>query len=105
MSTRVDHAREVIAEARRLGYDPTTEALIHRYTYKFQAERGERIISSAWGTRRVHTGGEKVLHLPNGRTVKVTTDASGQATHVESDHNLHGIARPATHRIHMKGAR
>lgn len=76
--------------------DPSTEALIRQRVAQFCAPRGTKIISSPWGTMRVHTPGERVLHLPNGRTVKVTTDASGQATQVESDHNQHAVVRPAT---------
>jgi len=74
--------------------DPSTEALIQRRVAQFCAPRGDKIISTAWGTMRVKTPGERVLHLPNGRVVKITTDASGHATQVESDHNQHAIVRP-----------
>jgi|GEM_PF-5260363 len=74
--------------------DPSTEALIRRRVEQFCAPRGDKIISTPWGTMRVKTAGERVLHLPNGQTVKVTTDASGQATQVESEHNQHAIVRP-----------
>lgn len=81
--------------------DPSTEALIRRRVHQFCAPRGDKIVSSPWGTMRVHTAGEKVLHLPNGQVVKVTTDASGQATQVESDHNLHAVVRPAPLRMKL----
>jgi len=82
--------------------DPTTEAIIRAAVHKFAAPRGDRIISSPWGTMRVHTPGERVLHLPNGRVVRVATDASGCATQIESDHNMHAVARPQPFRLSAK---
>jgi hypothetical protein len=63
----------------------------------FQAPRPTKLISTSSHTMHVHEDGEKVLHLPNGSVLKVTTDASGHATHIEEDDHLHAIARPATH--------
>lgn len=82
--------------------DPSTEALIQQRVAQFCAPRGDKIISTAWGTTRVKTAGERVLHLPNGQTVKITTDASGQATQVESDHNQHAVVRPAPLSLNLR---
>jgi hypothetical protein len=49
---------------------------------------------------RVHTPGERVLYLPNGVCVKVTTDDSGVATQVEEDEALHAVVRP--HSINLR---
>jgi len=78
----------------------TTEAIIRAAVHKFAAPRGQKTVYvGASRPVRVHTPGERVLHLPNGVTVKVTTDDSGHATQIEEDESLHAIARPATVRI------
>lgn len=81
----------------------STEALIQAAVAKFCAPRGTKTISTAARTMQVHTAGERVLHLPNGQTVKVTVDDSGTATQIEEDDALHAIVRPATHRLQLKG--
>ncbi len=77
----------------------TTEDIIRAAVHKFAAPRGERTVFVAGRRVTVHTAGERVLHLPNGATVKVTTDDSGRATHVEENDALHAIARPRSIRI------
>lgn len=72
----------------------TTEQIIQAAVAKFAAPRGERVISTSARTMRVHTPGERVLYLPNGACVKITTDASGVATQVEEDDALHAVVRP-----------
>lgn len=52
---------------------------------------------------QVHTPGERVLHLPNGATVKVTTDDSGVVTQIEEDESLHAVARPNTLTLRIRG--
>lgn len=80
---------------------PTTEDLIRAAVHKFTAPRGERFISVGGGrVVRVHTAGERILHLPNGEVVRVAVDDSGVATHVETGEALHAIARP--HPIRMR---
>lgn len=71
-----------------------TEDIIRAVAEKFIAPRGEKFISVGGRNMPVHTAGEKVLHLPNGAVVRVTTDDSGHATQVEEDDKLHAIARP-----------
>lgn len=76
----------------------TTEAIIQAALHKFVAPRGSKLISAPGSTRRVATDGERVLILPNGVKVRIHTDASGVATHIEENDALHAIARPHTHR-------
>lgn len=75
---------------------PSLDDYIRAAQAAFRAERGERLIHAGGRAMRVRTAGEKVIHLPNGQTVKVTTDDSGVATQVEEDDRLHAIVRPHT---------
>jgi hypothetical protein len=59
-----------------------------------RAPRGEKTIWAGLRRMRVRTAGEKMLYLPNGSVVKITTDASGVATQIEETEHLHAIARP-----------
>lgn len=77
----------------------TTEDIIRAAVHKFAAPRGERTVFAAGRRVTVHTAGERVLHLPNGQVVKVTTDDSGCATQIEENDHLHAIARPNSIRI------
>lgn len=77
----------------------TTEQIIAAAVHKFGARRGERTIWAAGRRIVVRTAGERILHLPNGTVVKVTTDDSGVATQIEEDEHLHAIARPASIRV------
>ena len=43
---------------------------------------------------RVHTPGERILHLPNGACVKVMVDDSGVATQIVEDEAQHAVVRP-----------
>lgn len=70
---------------------------------EFRAKRGEKTIWAGLRRMKVRTAGEKVLYLPNGVAVKVTTDDSGIATHVEENEALHAIARPPAIRINDLG--
>lgn len=72
------------------------EAFIARYADLFRAPRGHKFVHAGGRGMQVRTAGEKVLHLPNGAVVKVTTDDSGKATQVEEAEHMHAIARPAT---------
>lgn len=74
----------------------TTDDLIREAMSKFRARRGEKLIHAGGRPMRVHTVGERVLYLPNGAHVKVSTDDSGVATQVEEDEALHAIVRPGT---------
>lgn len=73
-----------------------TEMLIQRAIDKFAAPRRETKVFAGGRGMTVHRPGERVLHLPNGATVKVTVDDSGVATQVEEDEHLHAIVRPPT---------
>lgn len=55
------------------------------------------------GGKRMHVrqDTEKVIVLPNGHKVRVTTDASGHATHIEENDRLHAVARPDTYRLKL----
>lgn len=70
--------------------------LIERVVDKFTAPRREMTVFAGDKVVTVHGPGERVLHLPNGRTVKVTVDDSGVATQVEEDDRLHAVVRPQT---------
>lgn len=72
------------------------ERMIEHYKDKFDAadRRRTRTVFTAAGRIGVATPGEKVLYLPNGVAVKVTTDESGTATQVEEANELHAIVRP-----------
>lgn len=71
-----------------------TEDLIRYGLNQFRAERRERFTHAGGRGIRTHTTGEKVLHLPNGETVKVTTCDADSTTHIEEDDRLHAVVRP-----------
>ena len=77
------------------------ERMIEFYKDDFNAAEQRRVktVFTAAGRIGVHTGGERVLYLPNGEAVKVTTDESGTATQIEEDEALHAIVRPASIRV------
>lgn len=79
----------------------STEDLITQFLHRFRARRGTKMIHAGGRAVHVHTAGERTLYLPNGATVKVTTDDSGTATHVEESDGLHAIARPETLRLKL----
>lgn len=56
------------------------------------------------GNRKVdvHQDTEARIVLPNGCVVKVTTDASGHATHIEEDERLHAVARPGAYKLSLR---
>jgi hypothetical protein len=72
----------------------TTHDLITGWMHRFRARRGDKLIHAGGRAVRVHTSGERVLHLPNGVQVKVTTDDSGVATQIEEGEALHAVVRP-----------
>lgn len=57
-------------------------------------QRRSRTVFTVAGRVGVATPGEKIIYLPNGVAVKVTTDESGTSTQVEEDEALHAIVRP-----------
>jgi hypothetical protein len=73
---------------------PTLDDYIRAATSAFKAPRGETLIHAGGRAMRVHTKGERILHLSNGQTVRVSVDDSGVATQVEEDEALHAIVRP-----------
>lgn len=77
----------------------TTEDIIRHAVHRFVAQRGTKTIFAGDRKVEVHTAGERILHLPNGAVVKVTTDDSGRATQIEENDALHAIARPRSIRI------
>lgn len=81
---------------RRVSDSSFTEMLIRAAVDKFAVPRSEKTIYAGGRTMKVHGPNERVLHLPNGTTVKVSVDDSGVATQVEEDENLHAIVRPKT---------
>ena len=82
-----------------------TELLIKQAIHKFCAPRRETTVSTSAGTFTVHKPGERILHLPNGSTVKVSVDDSGISTQVEEDDHLHAIVRPKTFTQKIGGMR
>ena len=81
---------------------PTTDDYIAAYMSAFKAERGEKMIHAAGRAVRVHTPGQRILHLPNGHHVNVAVDDSGVATQVEEDEALHAIVRPHPIRLELR---
>jgi hypothetical protein len=75
---------------------PTTDDYIAAAMSAFRARRGEKTIHAGGRSMRVHTPGERVIHLPNGHQVKVSVDDSGIATQIKEDEALHAIVRPKT---------
>jgi hypothetical protein len=78
----------------------STEKIVAAAVHKFAAKRGSKTIFAHGRKVEVHTPGERILHLPNGATVKVWTDESGCATQIEEDDALHAVARPKAIRLH-----
>ena len=72
----------------------TTHQLITGWMSKFRAKRGDKLVHAGGRAMRVRTAGERILYLPNGTAVKVTTDDSGVATQIEEDEALHAVVRP-----------
>lgn len=73
-----------------------TELLIRAAVDKFAVPRTEKTVYAGGRAVTVHGPNERVLHLPNGTTVKVSVDDSGIATQVEEEERLHAIVRPKT---------
>lgn len=73
-----------------------SEALIHVALKKMAAPRKQKLISIPGSTMRVEQDNECILYLPNGHMVRVHTDASRVATHIEEDNAQHAIVRPKT---------
>jgi hypothetical protein len=85
----------------------TTERIIEESVRKFgdttfKAPRKTKFICGPGFAGHVAVDSEMVLHLPNGATVRVHTDASGKATHVEENDSLHAIVRPDTYRTRVR---
>jgi hypothetical protein len=80
------------------------EQMIEHYKDQFDAAnvRKSKTVFTVAGRVGVATPGEKVIYLPNGVGVKVTTDASGTATQVEEDESLHAIVRPKSFRVERR---
>ncbi len=76
-----------------------TEALVEASLRNLRAQRGRKFVHAGGRGMTVHTAGEHVLYLPNGQTVKVSTDDSGVATQVEETDRLHAVVRPHPIRI------
>jgi len=72
----------------------TVDDYIQAAMSQFRARRGDKMIHAGGRAMRIRTSGERVLHLPNGQHVKVTTDDSGVATQIEEDDALHAVVRP-----------
>ena len=80
----------------------STEQIIALAVDKFATPRGTQTISAGGRTMRVHTAGERILHLPNGAVVKVITDDSGVVTQIEEDEAMHAVVRPNTLTLRLK---
>lgn len=80
----------------------TTEQIIALAVDKFATPRGAKTIHAGGRSVRVHTPGERVLHLPNGATVKVMTDDSGVVTQIEEDEAMHAVVRPNTLTLRLR---
>ena len=80
-----------------------TEAIIRMALHKFRAQRGERYIHVAGYGLNVHTAGERILHLPNGSVVKVTTCEADSVTHIEENDHLHAVVRPRAYPTTTRG--
>lgn len=76
-----------------------TETLIQVAVDKFRAPRRQRFVHAGGRGMHTHSQGEKVLYLPNGSTVKVTTCDADSTTQVEEDEHLHAVVRPAPVRL------
>lgn len=69
----------------------------------FQLTPKTKFLLASGYRRDVRQDTEKRVVLPNGHVVKVTTDASSTATHVEENDRLHAVARPETVRLKLSG--
>lgn len=81
----------------------TTEAIIRQAVRKygdrtFDVEPKKQFISGPGFSGHISQANEKVLHLPNGQTVRVHVSEDGTVTHVEEDESQHAIVRPDTPR-------
>ena len=83
------------------------ERMIDHYKDRFDAadQRKSKTVFTVAGRVGIAQPGEKIIYLPNGVGVKVTTDESGTATQVEEDDALHAIVRPKSFRAERRFAR
>jgi hypothetical protein len=96
---------DALVEAAVAKFGPqSVEDLIQRETTReaFRADRKTTFVCGPGFAGHIHQAGEKVIHLPGGGSVKVTTDESGKATHVEEDECQHAIVRPDTYRTRTR---
>jgi hypothetical protein len=75
--------------------------LIHAHG-RLQAQRRVSTVFTAAGRVGVHQPGERMIVLPNGHSIRVSTDASGVATQVEEDEAMHAIVRPRPIRVRRR---
>lgn len=78
-----------------------SNALVEASLRHLRARRGERFIHAGGRAMRTRTAGEQILYLPNGKTIRVSTDDSGVATQVEENDRLHAVARPLPIRLKL----
>ncbi len=73
--------------------------MVEAFLRNLSAIRGRKFVHAGGRGMTVHVPGERVLYLPNGDTIRVSTDDSGIATQVEETDRLHAVVRPHTIRI------
>lgn len=98
----MSHEDPIVDAAVRKFGPMSVEDLISARSSRFRAPVKTKFISGPGFAGHVRVDSEKVIHLPGGKTLRVTTDASGVATHVEEDHSLHAIVRPDTHKGRLR---
>lgn len=92
----------------KLGYvttpDPLIEQIVAAYKAHLIAPARNKFVSTVARSMRVRQDSEAKLYLPNGQVVKVSTDASRIATHIDDGEHMHAIVRPDTYnpRVRMK---
>jgi hypothetical protein len=74
----------------------TTEDWIRHKLNQIRAKRREMWIHAGGRGLKVHAQGERIMYLPDGTPVKVTTSDCNHTSQVEEDEALHAIARPDT---------
>lgn len=80
-----------------------TEMLIKKAIEKASVERSEKTIFAGDKRITVHGKNEKILYLPNGKSVKVSIDDSGVVTQIEENNHLHAVVRPTTLTYKIRG--
>lgn len=83
-------------------FDPDALVAGEYDTRDFRLSPRTKLMLAGGKVSRVRQDTEQRIVLPNGHVVRVSVDASGQATHIEENDRLHAVARPSAIRLQLR---